>query len=109
MSSAFPRTIVGGVSVPRLICGTNWLLGYSHTSRAKDRLITELFDTPKKVADVIEVFARAGCNAVMSSPAEFIATAIREAEQRTGERYRLDRNAGDCFTRWRSQRMGGGG
>jgi hypothetical protein len=85
MASGFPRTMVGGVSVPRLICGTNWLLGYSHTSRAKDRLITRLFDTPQAVADVVEVFADAGCNAIMSSPGEFIARAIREVEQRTGE------------------------
>jgi hypothetical protein len=38
----FPRTTVGGVSLPRLIAGTNWFLGYSHTSLAKDRFIKEL-------------------------------------------------------------------
>ena len=48
----FPRTVVGGVSLPRLICGSNWMFGFSHISKAKDRLITELFDTPEKVADV---------------------------------------------------------
>jgi hypothetical protein len=86
MVSAFPRTEVGGVSVSRLICGTNWVYGFSHTSQAKDRLIRELFDTPKKVADLFEVFVRAGCNAVMSSPSEFAADAVHETEQRTGER-----------------------
>lgn len=82
--SGFPRTEVGGVSMPRLVCGTNWMLGYSHQTKAKDRLIQELFDTPEKMADVFEVFARAGCNAVMSMPAESISQALREAEQRTG-------------------------
>ncbi|HLK57654.1 MAG TPA: hypothetical protein VKU00_13900 [Chthonomonadaceae bacterium] len=82
----FPRTIVGGVSVPRLICGSNWMLGYSHTSAAKDRFIRELFDTPGKIADIVEVFARAGCNAFMSPLTDFVATALREVEQRTGER-----------------------
>lgn len=82
--SEFPRTIVGGVSMPRLICGSNWMLGFSHTSRAKDQFIKDLFDTPKKVADVVEVFARHGCNAFMSMNSEFVAEALREVEQRTG-------------------------
>ena len=80
----FPRTTVGGLSLPRLICGSNWLLGYSHTTVAKDRLIKELFDIPAKVAKVIEVFARAGCNAFMSMPNEFVRAALDEVEQRTG-------------------------
>ena len=82
--SEFPRTMVGGVSVPRLICGSNWMLGFSHTSRAKDRFITELFDTPSKVAKVVEVFARRGCNAFMSMPSDFVARALQEVEQRVG-------------------------
>jgi hypothetical protein len=86
LSGQFPRTEVGGVSLPRLICGTNWIVGCSHTSQAKDRLICELFDTPAKAANVLEVFARAGCNAVMSGPTDFMAQAIAETEQRTGER-----------------------
>ncbi|MHB0998056.1 MAG: aldo-keto reductase family protein [Armatimonadota bacterium] len=82
--SDFPRTVVGGVSVPRLICGSNWLLGYSHTSQAKDKFIKEYFDTPSKVADVIEVFAKHGCNAFMSMPTQFVYDALREVEQRVG-------------------------
>lgn len=82
--SGFPRTMVGGVSMPRLICGTNWMLGYSHTSKAKDRFIKELFDTPKKFADVVTVFAKAGCNALMSCPDEFVWQGLKEVEQRTG-------------------------
>ncbi len=82
--SEFPRTMVGGVSLPRLICGSNWMLGFSHMTKAKDELIKEVFDTPAKVADVVEVFARAGCNAFMSLTGEFAAEALREVEQRTG-------------------------
>lgn len=80
----FPRTMVGGLSMPRLICGSNWLLGYSHTSQAKDRFIKEYFDTPQKIADIIEVFARNGCNAFMSMPTQFVYDALNEVEQRTG-------------------------
>lgn len=82
--NAFPRTTVGGLSVPRLICGSNWMLGFSHQTKARDQFIRELFDTPQKVADVVEVFARAGCNAFMSGPSEFVAQALREVEQRVG-------------------------
>ncbi len=28
MIQQFPRTTVGGVSMPRLLIGTNWLLGW---------------------------------------------------------------------------------
>ena len=82
--SEFPRTTVGGVSMPRLICGSNWFLGYSHQSRAKDRLIKELFDTPAKIADLVEVFARSGCNAVMAPSAKIVSEALDEVQQRTG-------------------------
>lgn len=83
--NSFPRTEVGGVSMPRLICGTNWFLGYSHTSGAKDRFIKELFDEPSKMADVVSVFARAGCNALMSPLNDFVRRALDEVEQRTGQ------------------------
>jgi len=82
--SEFPRTMVGGVSMPRLICGTNWMLGFSHFSAAKDRLIRELFDTPSKVARVLEVFVGHGCNAVMSMSSDFMGQVILEAQQKTG-------------------------
>lgn len=84
LMAGFPRTMVGGMSMPRLICGSNWLFGYSHTSAAKDRFIRELFDTPAKVASVVEVFARAGCNAFMSSPSRLASEALDIVQQRTG-------------------------
>lgn len=84
MVAGFPRTTVGEVSLPRLICGSNWMLGYSHITNAKDQLIQDLFDTPTKVAKVVEVFARAGCNAFMSTANEFVAEALEEVQQRTG-------------------------
>ena len=52
--AGFPRTEVGGISLPRLVCGSNWILGYSHWTEAKDRFIKELFDTPTKIADLVE-------------------------------------------------------
>ncbi len=84
MNTGFPTTVVGGLTLSRLICGTNWFLGYSHTSAAKDRFIRELFNTSSKIARVIEVFARRGVNAVMGPMNELLAAAIRETEDRTG-------------------------
>lgn len=82
--SAFPRTIVGGVSMPRLIIGSNWFLGYSHTSEAKDRWIREYFNRDR-IADIMEVFLRHDIDAVMSPPSDLLAEAIQEVQQRTGK------------------------
>ncbi len=30
--SSFPKTTIGDLEVPRLTIGTNWFLGYSHTT-----------------------------------------------------------------------------
>jgi hypothetical protein len=81
----FPRTIVGGVSLSRMIIGTNWFLGWSHTTRAKDDFIKENIADRKKIADIIEVYLRAGVDTIMGQiqyPA--LADGIAEAEDRTG-------------------------
>jgi len=81
----FPCTKVGKLSIPRLIVGSNWFLGYSHYTAAKDTYIRENIQKREKIADVLEVFFRKGVNAVMApitiAP---MADAIKEAEQRTG-------------------------
>jgi hypothetical protein len=81
----FPRTTVGGVSLSRLIVGTNWFLGWSHCSLAKDKLIQEIFSDYKKIADILEVFFRSGVNTVMGLIRdEKMGNAIKEAQERTG-------------------------
>ena len=79
----FPRTIVGGVSLPRLLCGTNWFLGYSHTSLPKDQFIKD-FQTRERIADVIAVFLEHGIDAILGPSSENLEHAIRSAEDRTG-------------------------
>ncbi len=32
--TTFPRTEIGGISVSRMIIGTNWFLGYTHATTA---------------------------------------------------------------------------
>jgi len=79
----FPRTEVGGVSLPRMIIGTNWFLGYSHTSVAQDNFIIGL-QTRERIADILSVFLENGIDAVMSGPSQFFSEAIHDAEDRTG-------------------------
>jgi hypothetical protein len=81
----FPRTIVGGVSLSRMIIGTNWFLGWSHTTSAKDDFIKENIADRKKIADILEVYFRAGVDTIMGMIAHPpLADAIAEAEDRTG-------------------------
>jgi hypothetical protein len=83
---AFPRTTIGNLSVSRMIIGTNWVLGFSHTSAAKDKQIRES-TTPQHVADILEVFLAEGIDTViglLQHPT--LRDGIREAEQRTGKK-----------------------
>ena len=81
----FPRTTVGGVSLPRLIIGSNWFLGYSHTSLAKDNFI-KAFQSRDRIAEVLAVFLEHGIDAVLALPSQHLEDAIRDAEDRTGRR-----------------------
>jgi hypothetical protein len=79
----FPRTLVGGTSLPRLIIGTNWFLGYSHTSMAKDNFIKEL-QSRQRIAEVLGVFLEAGIDAILAPLSPLLEDAIRQAEERAG-------------------------
>ena len=85
MTEQFPRTIVGGISLPRLIAGSNWFLGYSHTSLAKDKFIKD-FQQRERIADVLTVFLESGADAVMAPASPPLEEAIRDAEQRAGRK-----------------------
>jgi hypothetical protein len=76
--------MVGGVSLPRLLIGTNWFLGYSHTSVAKDKFIKNYQDRDS-VAEILEVFLEYGIDAVMGPMSDKLEEAVQEAEQRTGK------------------------
>ena len=88
MSTAFPRTTVGGVSLSRLIIGTNWMLGFSHTGPAADRLILGRHAQPGPIADQLEVFLRAGVDTVLGVfvGRPHMQAAIQMAEDRVGRK-----------------------
>ena len=84
--SDFPRTTIEDVSLSRLMIGTNWFMGYSHCSRAKDLHINEHM-TRGRIADVIEVFLAAGVDTLYGhSPDAKLVDAIKDAEDRTGRK-----------------------
>ena len=82
----FPRTQIESLSVSRLMIGTNWLLGFSHTSKAKDRFIRETVDA-KRIADILTVALAAGVDTFYGvRPEPKLAEGIAEAEQRAGRK-----------------------
>lgn len=81
----FPRTTVGGVSLPRLLVGTNWFLGWSHTSLAKDNFIKE-YQTCERIVAMLRVFLEYGIDAVMGPLSPHLDDSICEVEQRTGQK-----------------------
>ena len=86
--SNFPRTTVGNLSISRLIVGTNWFLGYSHYSSAKDKFIKGT-QTPKKMAKILEVFLRADIDSVMGPLAPDLVKAVRIAQDNSGKQINL--------------------
>jgi hypothetical protein len=81
----FPRTTVGGISLPRLLVGSNWFLGWSHTSLAKDNFIKE-YQTRERIVAMLSVFLEYGIDAVMGPLSPHLDDSIREVEQHTGRR-----------------------
>ena len=84
----FPRTTVGGLSLPRMLIGSNWLLGYSHTSSSADKQIKEAYSERKPFVDMLEAYLEYGVDAMMA-PFNFdtpLYDAIQEAQDKTGKK-----------------------
>lgn len=62
----FPRTEVAGISLPRMLIGTNWILGYSHTGPAADDMIKSRHADPANVASLMDAYMQYGIDAVMA-------------------------------------------
>ena len=85
MPAQFPRTTVGGISLPRMLIGTNWFRGFSHTSHAKDKFIKE-YMTSERIAAILEVFLNHGIDAIMGLPDPVTTEAARIAQEKTGRK-----------------------
>ncbi|MGI6705637.1 MAG: hypothetical protein ACOX6S_05065 [Clostridia bacterium] len=88
MKKPFPRTNVGGVSLSRMIIGTNWILGYSHTSPAADNLIKRRHATAESISGILEVFLESGVDTIMGpfTPNPHLVDGMKMAEDRTGKK-----------------------
>ena len=84
----FPRTTVAGVDMPRMIAGTNWILGFSHTSSSADQLIVEKNKNRKAIVDMLAAYDEYGIDAVMGPCGDnpVLPDAIHEAEDRFGHK-----------------------
>jgi hypothetical protein len=63
----FPRTTVAGVSLPRLLIGSNWVFGWSHTGHAADLGIKAHHSTVDATAVMLSAFMEYGIDAWMSA------------------------------------------
>ena len=88
INKSFPRTEVAGISLPRMLIGTNWILGWSHKTVSADELIKKRNCNEKAIADIIEVFLSYGIDAMMAPVSQnaVAADGAKLAEDRTGKR-----------------------
>jgi len=84
----FPRTVVGGLSVSRMIMGTNNIMGGSHRTHARDIHIKGINNNAAAVADIIEAYLACGVDTIIGclSRSDFAVEGIRLAQERTGQR-----------------------
>lgn len=87
MKKTFPRTTVAGISFSRMIIGTNWILGYSHTGPAADHLIKQKNSTIDAIVSLLKVFLDSGVDTLMG-PLDgnpHLMAAVQKAQQTTGK------------------------
>ena len=84
----FARTEIEGVSLPRMLIGTNWLLGWSHTSAAADKQIRERYVKPADFFPVFNAYMEHGIDAVMGmySQSDLFADAVQYAQDKLGKK-----------------------
>ncbi len=87
----FPRTEVAGISLPRMLIGTNWFCGYSHTSNAADTMIKQKFSDEKVFYPVFETYLNSGIDAVMGLFADnpILKRAVDYAQEKSGKKIHI--------------------
>ena len=85
---SFPRTEVAGVSLPRMLIGTNWMAGWSHRTPAADAMIREHHAESATICPMLEPFVNNGIDAIMGlfSVTPAFNMAITETEQKLGKK-----------------------
>lgn len=85
MQKQFPRTTVAGVSLSRMIIGSNWIAGYSHTGAAADAMIKRYHHSPDTIVPMLTTAIGEGVDTFMApfSRLPMIVDAVRRAEEET--------------------------
>ena len=86
MSDLFPRTMVENLSLPRLLMGTNWMLGWSHTTTSADHMITSRFSRSEPFQAMVEAYLNCGIDAMMApfNGQQALLDGIKQAEDKSG-------------------------
>ena len=84
----FPRTDVAGVSLSRMIIGTNWMLGWSHRSPAQDHQILRKFSDGEKAYPMLKTFLDRGVDTIMGplQQERVMQEAVQYAQEKTGKK-----------------------
>ena len=84
--NTFPRTEVEGISLSRMIIGTNWMLGWSHTSPAADHQIKRRYHDGASCVPLLESFLNHGVDTIMGplQQERVMQEAVQETMQATG-------------------------
>ena len=88
MGVSFPRTKVEDLSLSRMIIGTNWLLGWSHTGPAMDRLIKDRYNEREKFYPILREYLAHGVDTIMGplSQNPLLGDVVGDAEQHFGHK-----------------------
>lgn len=92
----FPRTEVAGISLPRMLIGSNWVMGYSHRTVSADDMIRARYSSKEAVCDLISAYLYYGIDAMMAifvrddgTPEPVLMDGIHMAEDRMGRKVTL--------------------
>ena len=82
----FPRTKVENISLPRMLMGTNWMLGWSHTTISADQMIKHRYQDTASFQAMAEAYLRWGIDAMMApfGGQDTLLKGISQAEQAAG-------------------------
>ncbi|MCL1795083.1 MAG: hypothetical protein FWG34_14610, partial [Oscillospiraceae bacterium] len=91
-NNAFPRTTIGGLSVSRMIMGTNNIMGGSHRTFARDTHIKEINNNAQAVADIAKAYLSHGVDAAVGGGLpynRFFLDGAKMAGEETGQKLHL--------------------
>lgn len=81
------------ISLPRMLIGSNWMLGYSHRTTSADSMIRERYSTKEAVSEVICAYLAYGIDAMMApfvgddlQPNAVVMDGIHMAEDKMGRK-----------------------